>query len=66
MGYGEQQMKDLETTINNVDCEAVLIGTPINLQRFINIKKPATRASYAMSDAGKNELRTILKKKGLL
>lgn len=63
MGYGEKQMKDLEETISKVDCEAVIIGTPINLQRFINIKQPATRVSYAMSEAGKNELKTILKKR---
>lgn len=40
MGYGEQQLKDLETTINNTDCDAVIIGTPIDLSRVININKP--------------------------
>ena len=43
MGYGEQQLKDLETTINNTDCDSVVIGTPIDLSRIIKIKKPNTR-----------------------
>ena len=40
MGYGEQQLKDLEETINNTDCDAVIIGTPIDLSRVISINKP--------------------------
>ena len=40
MGYGEQQLKDLEETINNTDCDAVIIGTPIDLSRIISINKP--------------------------
>lgn len=46
MGYGEQQLKDLEATINNTDCDAVLIGTPMDLSRVIDIKKPYTRVHY--------------------
>ncbi len=42
MGYGKQQLKDLETTINNTECDAVVIGTPIDLGRIIKIKKPQT------------------------
>jgi predicted GTPase len=38
MGYGNQQLKDLETTINDTDCDSVVIGTPIDLGRIINIK----------------------------
>ncbi len=39
MGYGEAQLKDLETTINNTECDSVVIGTPIDLNRLIQIKK---------------------------
>src|SRR5699024_11549300 len=39
MGYGEQQLKDLEETINKADCDAVIIGTPMDLTRIINIEK---------------------------
>jgi predicted GTPase len=50
MGYGEQQLKDLETTINNTDCDSVIIGTPIDLSRIINIKKPCTRVHYDLKE----------------
>ena len=43
MGYGDQQLKDLETTINNTDCDSVIIATPIDLNRIIKIKKPNTQ-----------------------
>ncbi len=46
MGYSDQQLKDLETTINNTDCDSVIIGTPIDLNRIINIEKPNTRVYY--------------------
>ncbi len=42
MGYGKQQLQDLETTINNTECDAVIIATPIDLNRIIKIKKPLT------------------------
>ena len=40
MGYGEQQLKDLEDTINKTDCDSVIVGTSIDLNRVININKP--------------------------
>ena len=39
-GYGGQMLKDMEDTVNAVDCDAVIVGTPIDLARIINIKKP--------------------------
>jgi predicted GTPase len=60
MGYGEQQLKDLETTINNTDCEAVVIGTPIDLSRIINIKKPTSRVFYDLQEIGKPDLEDIV------
>jgi predicted GTPase len=48
MGYGDQQIKDLEETINKVDCDAVVIGTPIDLSRVIDIKKPVV-ARFSMN-----------------
>jgi predicted GTPase len=63
MGYGDKQIKDLEETINKVDCDAVVIGTPIDLSRFVKINKPCTRVKYDLSPAGKTELKKILKAK---
>jgi predicted GTPase len=52
MGYGEQQTKDLETTINNTDCDSVVIGTPIDLNRIVKINKPNTRVYYDLQEIG--------------
>ena len=60
MGYGEQQLKDLEETINNTDCDCVLIGTPIDLSRVINIDKPYTRVHYELDEVGTPNLETVL------
>ncbi len=69
MGYGEQQLKDLETTINNTDCDSVIIGTPIDLNRIIKIKKPTTRVFYDLQEIGNPNLTDViddfLKKQGL-
>ena len=62
MGYGEQQMKDLETTINHVPCDAVVIGTPIDLRRIINIKKPSVRVQYSLEETTKPDLQDVLDK----
>ncbi len=60
MGYGEQQLKELEETINNTDCDAVVIGTPIDLSRIIQIDKPCTRVHYELDEVGEPNLDSIL------
>jgi len=60
MGYGEQQLKDLEETINNTDCDSVIIATPIDLNRIINIKKPNTRVYYDLQEIGKPDLTEVI------
>jgi predicted GTPase len=60
MGYGEEQLKDLETTINNTDCDAVVIGTPIDLTRIIQINKPTTRVFYDLQEIGHPNLEDVL------
>jgi predicted GTPase len=60
MGYGAQQLKDLEATINNTDCDSVVIGTPIDLNRLIKIKKPNTRVYYDLQEIGEPNLDGIL------
>ena len=61
MGYGKQQLKDLEETINNTDCDSVIIGTPIDLNRIIRIKKPNTRVYYDLQEIGSPDLTSVLK-----
>jgi predicted GTPase len=52
MGYGRKQMSDLEETINATDCELVLVGTPIDLARIIDIRRPAMRVTYDLVEQG--------------
>ena len=66
MGYGKAQMKDLETTINRTKCDAVVIGTPIDLGRYININKPHTRVRYDLQEIGAVTLKTVLKEKRII
>lgn len=63
MGYGDQQVKDLETTINKVPCDVVVIGTPIDLNRIIKIDKPTVRVRYELQEIGQPELGGIIKAK---
>jgi predicted GTPase len=60
MGYGEQQLKDLEATIDATECDAVVIGTPIDLSRIIDIKKPSTRVYYNLQEIGHPDLVQVL------
>ncbi|HOQ49468.1 MAG TPA: cyclic 2,3-diphosphoglycerate synthase [Candidatus Kapabacteria bacterium] len=61
MGYGKQQMADLEATINNVECDSVVIGTPINLARFIKINKPNTRVYYELTEISAPKIADVLR-----
>ena len=60
MGYGKVQIQDLEDTINRTDCDTVIIGTPIDLKRIININKPTVRVTYSLQEIGKPDLEDIL------
>lgn len=61
MGYGEQQIKDLEATIANTPCDAVVIGTPIDLQRVVKIKQATARVEYELQEIGYPNFEMILK-----
>ncbi len=66
MGYGKAQMKDLETTINKTKCDAVVIGTPIDLGRYIKINKPCTRVKYDLQEIGSITIKTVLREKKII
>jgi predicted GTPase len=61
MGYGERQMKDLEATIKNTECDVVIIATPIDLRRTIAIQQPSVRVTYELQEIGRPNLRDVLK-----
>ena len=60
MGYGEEQVRDLEKTIEATPCDAVVIGTPIDLNRVIKINKPNTRVYYDLQEIGSPNFEDIL------
>jgi predicted GTPase len=66
MGYGQQQMNDLRETIERSDADLVLIGTPIDLRRLIEIDKPALRVTYRLQEMGEPTLRDILLERRLI
>ncbi len=63
MGYSDQQIKDLETTINATECDSVIIGTPIDLRRIVKIEKPSTRVYYDLQEIGKPNLDELIRGK---
>jgi len=65
MGYGKEQMQELEQTIKNSDAEAVVIGTPIDLTKIIDIDKPYTRVRYELEEIGRPNLPEIIEKLNL-
>jgi predicted GTPase len=60
MGYGDEQLRDLEATINATDCDAVIVGTPIDLARIVKIEKPNTRVFYDLQEIGEPNLAGVL------
>src|SRR6266516_1798800 len=66
MGYGREQMEDLRRTIERSDADLVLIGTPIDLRKLIDLDKPAMRVTYKLQEIGEPTLRDVLAEKGLL
>ena len=61
MGYSDRQIKDLEKTINDTECDAVVIATPIDLRRLIKIKHPACQVSYDLQEIGTPTIQSVLK-----
>jgi predicted GTPase len=66
MGYGDEQVQELRETIARSDADLVLIGTPIDLRRLIELDKPALRVTYRLQEVGEPTLADVLAEKGLL
>lgn len=63
MGYGKKQVQELEETINAADCDLVIIGTPIDLTRIIQINKKSIRVKYELQEIGRPNLEEVLNQK---
>ncbi|MCZ6779288.1 MAG: cyclic 2,3-diphosphoglycerate synthase [Acidobacteriota bacterium] len=61
VGYGAEQIADLEATIQRVDCDVILIGTPVDLRRLVRFPRPAHRVSYNLVERGEPSLTSVLK-----
>jgi predicted GTPase len=61
MGYGPHQIRELEETIRNVNCDLVVVATPVDIRRIITIKQPTCRVSYDIEEIGKPTLRDVLR-----
>ncbi|HDY75094.1 MAG TPA: GTPase, partial [Candidatus Marinimicrobia bacterium] len=66
MGYGSEQVKDLEDTINKTDCDLVIIGTPIDLRRIVNISHPNVRVTYELQERGNPNIKDVLKENKMI
>jgi len=60
MGYGDEQVDDLEATINNTPCDVVVSGTPIDLTKLVDVNKPVVRVRYELEARGKPDLEDVL------
>jgi len=60
MGYSDEQIAELEETINAVDCDLILAATPIDLRRLIDVRHPVDRVSYELQVIGQPTLEDIL------
>jgi predicted GTPase len=60
MGYGDEQVGDLEATINNTPCDVVVSGTPIDLAKLVDVDKPIVRVRYELEARGKPDLEDVL------
>jgi predicted GTPase len=63
MGYGDEMVHDLETTINNSNVDMVISATPIDLTRIIKVNKPMQRVRYELQEIGAPTLSDILREK---
>jgi predicted GTPase len=66
MGYGRKQMEELRETIERSDADLVLIGTPIDLRRVIELDKPALRVTYRLQELGEPTLAELLAERGII
>jgi predicted GTPase len=60
MGYGEDQIAELEQTINSVECDVVLTATPIDMRRLIDVRHPVDRVRYELQVIGEPTLEEVL------
>lgn len=66
MGYGSEQIRELEATINASPADTLVVATPIDLTRLVDVRMPAVRATYRLQEVGGHTIEAVLKEKGIL
>ena len=61
MGYGAAQTRELGQTINATPCDLVIIATPIDLRRIVDIAHPTERVQYELQEIGRPTLMDVLR-----
>ena len=61
LGYSNEQLKELEKSINGVSCDAVVLGTPSDLTRMIHIRRPVARVQFEASEVGGHRLAALIR-----
>ena len=61
MGYGKEQMADLQETINQTEADMVIVATPIDLAKLIDINLPSQRVRYELQEIGQPTLTDLLR-----
>ena len=61
LGYSEEQLQELEKSINGVSCDAVVLGTPSDLTRMISIHRPVARVQFEASEVGGHRLDALIR-----
>jgi predicted GTPase len=62
MGYSDEQLRELEQTINAVDCDLVVTGTPIDLSRLISSRHPIRHVTYELEEVGTPTMSDVLER----
>ena len=61
MGYSKEQIRDMEKTINACPCDVVIVATPIDLRKLVNMKRPAVRVGYELEEIGRPKLEELIR-----
>ena len=66
MGSGRRQLEELRETISRSEADLVLIGTPLDLRRVIELDKPALRVTYSLQEIGEPTIAQLLAERGII
>ena len=60
MGYSESQLRDLAATMDAVDCDTIIVGSPVDLTRLISLSRPFCRVRYDLEEINRPDLADVM------